>query len=191
MPKSRRGSRVPAATIEAFQQTQQELADHILMLQQENEILNSNIQAIREDLVLATQTTLGRMLIEVGTAARDLRESLPVEGELEDGELMEEKEPGMSRWKLRLDKMILKISQAHRKADEELQAISHRLADTRSGSQKSVHPDGVLDAGSSKRSWASSVRDIVKEEAGSAIKRGGEELLLRPINVQDPKKEEW
>lgn len=96
-------------------------------LKQDNAALRANFRTIREDLLLTTQATLGRMLIEVGTAAHDLRGWLPPENDVEEGELTNERDQVVGGWRPRLDKMLRKISQAHEKAVQELQEVAQKM----------------------------------------------------------------
>ncbi|KAF8846786.1 hypothetical protein BDZ45DRAFT_388904 [Acephala macrosclerotiorum] len=137
---------------------QQALGHQMQALQEENAALKSNIQAIQDELINATKLSLSRMLIEASTAANDLRASLP-EDELEDGEVEGEPER-MNVWKQRLDNMLLKIGQAHEKAEGELQDVARKIA-----GMTVVVVHEVLATNVQKRPWSLAVlQDTYIEE---------------------------
>lgn len=119
-----------SALMNSLPERQAAMAEKIQLLEQANRVLQKNFDTVSNDLLLATQLSLGRMLIEAAIAANDLRDSLLNlnEANLEEGELVGDHEPGVNIWKKRLDKMLLKISQAHQKADEECQEVADKIS---------------------------------------------------------------
>lgn len=115
--------------IESLQQANQAFSSKAEKLQEQNYILRKNLDTIRDELANATGLSLGRMIIEAGLAVNELRESMPTEpivseANLEEGELID---PSVSIWKNRLDKMILRISEAHTKAKVETQEVVDKI----------------------------------------------------------------
>lgn len=111
------------------------------------------------------------MLIEVSSAANDLRDDLlQLENDLEDGELMEERGRIAKEWKPRLDKMLLRISRTHEKAVQELQDVADKMdAKTMEGNQTSTTFDTAIE--NPKRMW-----DMGEfEDGGNAAKRARHE----------------